>query len=356
MAQASRIGTSDEITAVWLGEVLGTDVREVEVTQIGAGVGIASLLYRVTPTYGGEPTEGPASVIVKLPTLDEGTRAVVGVFDFYQKECRFYREMAAATPVATPAMHHVDVDLETGDFVIVMEDLTDVRLVDQLEGCTLAEARSAVETLARIHATWWDGGPIESIDWLPRPLDPPYPQALQGQVAASWPNVMAEHRDLVEPDIERLGEQMPEILPDLMDRLSQPPTTLVHGDYRLDNLMFAADGVEPMTVIDWQICLRGKPAYDLGYFMSQSLDPVMRAAHERELLDLYLTVLGASGVTDYDADRLWDDYRLGILYCFAYPASGAAVELVNDRAVALFRSLLERSSKAILELDALSIM
>lgn len=354
MGEIQRIGTADAITAEWMRQVLGADVASIEVEQVGAGVGIASLLYRVAVAYGNG--DGPSSVIVKLPTVDEGTRMVVSIFDFYQKECRFYSEMAARTPVNTPGMYHVDVDLESGDFVIVMEDLQATRLVDQIEGCTLAEAVAAVETLARIHATWWEGGPIEQIDWLPQPQDSPYPEALSGQVAASWPNVMADHSDLVSPEIAALGERMPGLIPDLMTRLSQPPTTLVHGDYRLDNLMFAADAVEPMTVIDWQICLRGRPSYDLGYFMSQSLDPAMRREHERHLLDRYLAVLREHGVDDYTADELWDDYRLGILYCFVYPASGAAVELVNDRAVALFRSLLARSAAAILETRALEIV
>jgi aminoglycoside/choline kinase family phosphotransferase len=336
-------------------KALDVDIASVDVTQIGAGVGIASLLYRAKLTYAHE-ANGPTSVVVKLPATDEGTRMVMNLFDFYSKECRFYAELADATPVNTPTIHHNDVDVDTNDFVLVMEDLVGVRSVDQIEGCTLAEAMAAMSSLARIHATWWEAGPIEDVEWLPRPGDSPYPEALAGQVAASWPNVMADHADLVSSETAALGARMPELIPLLMSRLSEGPTTLVHGDYRLDNLMFAEDGIEPLTVIDWQICLRGRPGYDLGYFMSQSLDSKMRAEHERDLLSHYHSELVANGVEGYDPDEMWDDYRLGILYCFAYPASAAAVELVNDRAVALFRCLLERSVAAIEETGALEIL
>jgi hypothetical protein len=264
MGIAERIENSEGITAEWMTKALDVDIASVDVTQIGAGVGIASLLYRAKLTYAHE-ANGPTSVVVKLPATDEGTRMVMNLFDFYSKECRFYAELADATPVNTPTIHHNDVDVDTNDFVLVMEDLVGVRSVDQIEGCTLAEAMAAMSSLARIHATWWEAGPIEDVEWLPRPGDSPYPEALAGQVAASWPNVMADHADLVSSETAALG-----------------------------------------------------------YFMSQSLDSKMRAEHERDLLSHYHSELVANGVEGYDPDEMWDDYRLGILYCFAYPASAAA--------------------------------
>ncbi|MCP3989158.1 MAG: phosphotransferase [Actinomycetia bacterium] len=361
MSRPARIATVDQLDASWLGAALiaGGQVGQVEISdiaveQIGEGVGIASLLYRVTPTYAGD--EGPATIVLKLPTQSPETRFVVDAFDFYSKECRFYDELAVTTPVKSAEAYYIDVDHDSGDFVLLMEDVVGARIVDQTKGCTAAEAFAAMETLARIHAYWWEPGPIDEVAWLPRPQDPPYPQALQQQIQLSWPRVAAKHGDLVPDEVAAIGGTFHTHVADLMARLSVGPTTFVHGDYRLDNLLFPASGIEPITVIDWQICLRGKGSYDTGYFMSQSLDPAQRSEIERDLLRHYWDHLVEGGVSGYDFDQCWEDYRLGLLYCFVYPASGEAIELVNDRAIELFRSLLERSCRAIVETGALELL
>ena len=46
------------------------------------------------------------------------------------------------------------------------------------------------------------------------------------------------------------------------------PHTIIHGDYRLDNLFFGTDESDyELAVIDWQIASRGGAAYDVAYFI-----------------------------------------------------------------------------------------
>jgi aminoglycoside phosphotransferase (APT) family kinase protein len=42
-------------------------------------------------------------------------------------------------------------------------------------------------------------------------------------------------------------------------------TTLVHGDYRIDNLMYDADGAKVLAVVDWELSTLGDPLSDLAY-------------------------------------------------------------------------------------------
>ena len=51
---------------------------------------------------------------------------------------------------------------------------------------------------------------------------------------------------------------------------------LMHGDYRLDNLLFDPDRTH-VTVVDWQTLGAGLPARDLAYFTGTSLMPDVRA-------------------------------------------------------------------------------
>ena len=56
--------------------------------------------------------------------------------------------------------------------------------------------------------------------------------------------------------------------------------SLLHGDYRLDNMLFDPDRTR-VTVVDWQTLGVGLPARDLAYFTGTSLLPEARSAGGR---------------------------------------------------------------------------
>ena len=66
--------------------------------------------------------------------------------------------------------------------------------------------------------------------------------------------------------------------------------SLIHGDYRLDNMLFHPDGKQ-IWVVDWQTLGVGLPARDLSYFAATSLEPDVRARVERDLVGDYHSAL-----------------------------------------------------------------
>ena len=62
-------------------------------------------------------------------------------------------------------------------------------------------------------------------------------------------------------DMERLIEWLPAHLPP-----AQPPR-LVHGDYRLDNMILAADAPKILAVLDWELSTLGDPLADFSYHL-----------------------------------------------------------------------------------------
>ena len=73
-------------------------------------------------------------------------------------------------------------------------------------------------------------------------------------------------------DLERLGEWLVDNLPE------SPPATLVHGDYKLDNVMFSADRpVSVVAILDWEMSTLGDPLADLGWMASFWLEPAERS-------------------------------------------------------------------------------
>ena len=104
---------------------------------------------------------------------------------------------------------------------------------------------------------------------------------------------------------------------------------LMHGDYRLDNMLFDPDRTR-ITVVDWQTMGVGLPARDLAYFTATSLLP--ECAIARSSKDLVAATTGALlgyGVTDYDFDTCWRDYRLGVMQAPLITGAGLRLRRVH---------------------------
>ena len=260
---------------------------------------------------------GPATAVLKLPHTVAGARQTADAFSFYGREVNFYREAGHRTPLGTPGSTRLEYDPATKDFVLLLEDLGDRTQYDQLDGCSIDDALIAAKELA-VPPRLVVAGPghhRRRLD-LPdlRPAEPPGP-------AADPAPVLAAHRVRVRPPPARplldAARRMPDACVELLERLSEPPLTLLHGDYRLDNLFFDPGAEDPVVAIDWQICGLGRSPYDIAYFMSQSLTPEDRKAADEQVLRTYYDSLRAGGVEDYTYDQCWEDYRLGILFCLS---------------------------------------
>ncbi len=347
----------DEVTTQWLTEslrssgVLAADsqVRGFDVEPIGMGVGIMGLLYRLSLRYDSEAA-GPATLVLKLPSTDPQARYMAQVFRFYEKEVGFYRQFAQLTPIPTTACYAADHDPETDDFVLLFEDVGDAIVHSQVDGCPPDAALLTVRNLARHHARFADSALFDDPDfaWLPFGSDPPTPEALIQTITGSWGPFKEKFPELVTSELTAIIERFPGSVRSLLTVNPGRPITLVHGDYRLDNLFFANGGV---TVIDWQVCAKGPFAYDLAYFITQSLTIDDRKAHEAALIDAYLNELEAAGVS-HDRDMLLDDYRATAMFCLCYPIQAGTVELVNDRARALIADMFNRAMTAISDHNA----
>ena len=87
------------------------------------------------------------------------------------------------------------------------------------------------------------------------------------------------------------------------------------------------------------------------------MTPELRAQLDRSLVERYSARLVSNGVTDYDSEAMWEDYRLATAFALAYPVvAGGSLDLANDRATALARGMLRRSVEAIEALDAIDVV
>jgi hypothetical protein len=342
------------VTAAWLSEVLGADVRECRLEQIGIGVGLLGRLYRAHLEGG---PNVPTSVVVKLPMLDPRIRSeICEDLEFYLSEVRFYQEIGLANPLPPARPYLAAFDETTHDFVLVLEDLGRLRVADQIVGCIAADAETVIDAVARHHAHWWESDRFASLPWLKTRATPPFPTFSISNFAAAWPPFIEGVGADLSPALRAFGERFPSMIPWLCQELTRPPRTFLHGDLRLDQLFFAVERDDPaMTALDWQMTTTGRGAYDVGYFLSQSLTTDSRRGCEDQLIERYAERLTERGI-DYPADELRRDYRLTVAWCFVYPVVGAGrIEIANDRQLKLLRAMLDRSVSAIEDHDALSL-
>jgi hypothetical protein len=278
----------------------GVEVTDFTAEQIGQGVGILALLWRIHLTYG-PGGSGPDTAILKLPHTMPESRHVADSFRFYEREVRFYEAAAERSPLRTAARYASAFDDEggSGDFLLLMEDLAGRTVHDQVAGCPAGDAERDLQGLAAHHAAWWDSPELASMSWAVRVCDPPNPQALVPALRQSWPIIESRFADCLRGPMYDAAKRMPDVVVPLMERLSEPPVTLLHGDHRLDNLFFSGDDV---ATLDWQITGTGRGAYDVAYFLSQSIVSEERKRVEHDLVRAYHDTLVEHGVQGYPFD------------------------------------------------------
>ncbi|HJQ59397.1 MAG TPA: phosphotransferase [Vineibacter sp.] len=354
----------EELTADWLTQALrasGTGdqvtVASFDYAPIAAGAGFLGRLGRVQPRYAGDAQEAPRSLIAKQPTADARSRQLATIFRFYEREVRFYQELAPRAGIRVPRAYFGGFDPASGDFILLLEDLAPAEVGDQLRACTAEQARIALDGIADVHAAWWRHPDLDALGWMPVVNDPLHHFAEMAYQQCWTPFVDFMGADLP-ADLRRTGERLGSQVVRMLHAMAERPRTLVHGDYRADNLFFAGrqGGVE-LAAIDWQVSFRGCGTFDVAYFLSGNVTPDVRRAHERDWLRAYHARLLRGGADGYSFDDCWWDYRFGVLYCLVYAVIViGTLDPTNARGVALFRDTTGRLATAIAELGAAATM
>jgi hypothetical protein len=357
----------DQVTPAWLTNALHSSgalapersVVSFEREPVGEGVGMLGVIARLTMTFDGAVSaDTPSSVVVKCATPTMANREVAKSFRVYEREVRFFRDLAARVDAGMPACHAAEFDDGTHDFVLVLEDLGHLRQGDQVAGCGLTDAEAGVDAMAKVHAAYWDAPSRDELEWVPRVNGDLHQPAMLGGFEAGRDPAVALFGAYMHDDLKAAIGRYQAGLADLHDRMGSGPQTLIHGDFRLDNLLFGdGAGEPPIALLDWQGLLVSKGTQDLAYFLSQNVTTDVRRAHERALVARYHAGLVAGGVTGYSADDAWADYELSVLYLFEYAiVIGGTLDPANERGAAFMTGLINRSSTAIIDLDLLRLL
>jgi hypothetical protein len=320
------------------------------VDQRAVGTGQMGDCLRLALTYDRE-VDAPASVVAKLPSSNETSRATGMAMRTYEVEVRFYQQLAADLPVRSPRCHHAEIDLGSGDFVLLLEDLAPAEQGDQVAGCTVEEARLVLAEAARLHAPRWGDPTLDRLDWAVR-WSQESQDAMHAMLTVLWPNFVARYGDDLDDDVVAMGSRFIAGLGAYYAHRPEPHT-VIHNDFRLDNLLFGTpEGGPPVAVVDWQTVGVGPALGDVSYFLGAGLGVGDRRAHEEDLVRGYHEALLASGVEGYAWDRCWSDYRAFAFSGFHMAVLASMIVERTDRGDAMFLAMAGRHGRQILDLGA----
>ncbi len=116
-----------------------------------------------------------------------------------------------------------------------------------------------IDALVELHATDWDAAGLEGFG---------KPTGYLERQLRRFNGLWKHNRTRELPQFEQVGGWLATRIPE------SPPATIVHGDYRLGNTMFAAGApARLIAIFDWEMATIGDPLADVGYMLMQWTEP-----------------------------------------------------------------------------------
>ena len=357
---------SKDITSDWLNDALHASrfLRNISIKSIthepwGVGEGFVSDMARLTVSYDQEAPHLPKTMIAKLPTPYESARAVGMLFNIYEREIRFYTEVAPKSPIRTPGLIYGDVDAANQSYILLMEDCSCYTQIDQITGLDYDQTKLVALKLADFHARWWDAEELLSLSWMARPGGPET-MALIDIFRGCW-DASARIEDFVEALPEggwEAGLKIYEHYPWLVESVPDKHLSITHFDFRVDNMFFDWDtSSDPLIVFDWGGASISRAVGDLAYLLGGGVATDVRRALEKDVVKLYYERLLERGVSGYSFDECWTDYLKGLLgFTFIGVLAVASLDMSDPRGTELLRVAIPRYFASIIDNDATSVL
>ncbi len=340
-----------DLTADWLTAAVGAGTIA-DFTTERIGTGQMSECYRVRLSYADTAAGGPESVVLKVAATDPMSRQTGMTLGLYEREVRFYRDIAPGLHGPVAPCYHTAFDATTGIFDVLLGDATPAVVGDEIRGATSAQAHTAVTELGRLQGPLLGDTTLADAAWLNR--DAPIDQAL---ITALFAGFVDRYGDRISPRhrlvCERLVGGFDRYLAGeaAEDRLHG----LIHGDYRLDNMLFGAEGAErSLTVVDWQTVTWGPAMTDLAYFLGCALPVADRREHYDTLLEGYQRALGPDAPISLAGVR--DGVRRQSFFGVMMAIVSSMLVERTERGDEMFMTMLQRHCEHVLDTDALAIL
>lgn len=345
----------DQITPQWLTQALresgflaAGEVTGAEYSVIGTGKMGDNFRYQLH--YDGV-YDAPRTLIAKLPATDETARTMAATLGLYYKEVMFYRHLAKGTDMRTPLIYASEINVDGTEFVTLMEDLAPSEPGNQLLGESLQHTRMALEQAALFAAAYYGNEEVGELDYVSSGAnsDDDVPATLYLQ--QFWPQFADRFGHGIPGPCKAFAEQYVDRCVHSASRF-QGKKTLIHGDFRSENLLF---GPASVAVVDWQTVAESSALADVAYFLGGSVDTEQRRQWEKALIADYCQWLDAAGVSLSDRD-CWEQYREHAMHGIMLTVLGAVFSAADPRGDKMFMTMIQRHLQHCVDLEAIEFL
>jgi Phosphotransferase enzyme family len=353
------VDSVDEIAADWLTDALHRAGRldEGRVASFSSelmSVGQLGLVARLNLTYERAGPGAPPTAMVKLPSKDAGSRAVGVALGIYEGEVRFYQEIAPTVGIRVPRLHWADIESSTGRFTLLLEDLSGTGVPgDMIAGGTPDQAARALDALVDLQAPRWSDPALREKGWLAHPSRN---QNFFAAVEPTLPLFLERFGDRLDPEDMDFVEQVVPHANAWAAQMTAGPTVVLHGDYRMDNILFPHDPAAPVAVFDWQATRLGPPLVDVSVYLGGCLSLEDRRRHERELLGQYHEGLLSRGLTGFSLGDVWESYRWCVFYGLMLSVPFSVQLERTERGDALFAGMVRSYAQQARDLESMELL
>ncbi|WP_068395769.1 phosphotransferase [Kribbia dieselivorans] len=332
---------ASDVNAEWIDKVLhqngtlpsDTRITGAKVRPIGTGQ-VADSVRVELDIEGDAPF---SSLVAKVSSDNDQSRAAGRTELNYQREVRFYEQVAPRLSARVPHCYYSEICSNGTEFVLLLEDLSPATAGNQLDGTSIEDVEEALIQAAGFHAPFWDSDEFSGSDWLD--ISSSYWPRFEQMMPQWWGGFRDRYEGRLTDDHAAFGDRFVGGISKYYELMRSLPATIQHGDFRPDNILFGVGGdARSLAVVDWQTVLLAPGPVDAAYCVGGSLPVETRRAHEERLLSLYIDELRRLGVTTERA-LIEQGYAAGTLHNFIIGVAAAMLVVRTDRGDALFQSM-----------------
>jgi hypothetical protein len=297
------------LTPEWLNGALSTRFPGVNVTDVTPGPIVERVSTNARFKIEGDIPEGlPPALCAKGYFSEAGKVSAAASVP----EVSFYRGLAHPVGVRTLNSVWAGIDPATSHGVVITEDAVEAgaTFCSALDFCSVERVADQLGEFAKLHAYAWEQPTfVDRNEWAATRLG--FILNVRGlkEISANFDGPVG----VDVPDGVRSAQGLIDAYRHLSSRAPGPGWAIAHGDAHVGNSVVDRDGRG--CLVDWQVIQFAPWGIDVGYQIASALEPDVRAANERDLLQHYLDELGRAGVDTVPSwDVAWDEYRMGIVH------------------------------------------
>lgn len=351
------VSHAGQIDAAWIASVLDhagvvhPPVTRIDVEPIGHGTMGSTLRVRIA--YAAPADQAPQSLVCKLEAPSASAHDIACSAGIYAREASAYALFARGAGHRTPRAYFCGVGEASGAITLVLEDMAGWLPGQQSAGCSAAEARATAVELARFHRSFWQRGDYPEIAFIMNRAGNPARYA--GIYQAGVASLVETYGARIDPEDMAVVQRFAP----LVEHWCADPvrTTLIHGDARLDNMLFDHRSPDCVSccIIDWQALGLGHPMQDMAYFLTGALGPELRREIEGRLIEDYQAIIAEVDPGFTLAEAL-AGYRRNIAAGLTNTVAAALSVVQSEHNDALMLALVARNTAAVRDWDGLAVL